>query len=30
MKALGRTLKPGDEVELTYVEAVAVEVVPAQ
>ena len=30
MKELGRTLKPGDQVELTYVEAIAVEVVPAQ
>lgn len=30
MKELGRTLKPGDEVELTYTEAVAVEVVPGQ
>jgi hypothetical protein len=30
MKEFGRTLKPGDEVELTYTEAVAVEVVPGQ
>jgi hypothetical protein len=30
MKELGRTLKPGDEVELTYIEAIAVEVVLGQ
>jgi hypothetical protein len=30
MKELGRTLKPGDEVELTYTEAIAVEVTPGQ
>ena len=30
MKELGRTLKPGDEVELTFVDAIAVDVVPAQ
>jgi Cu/Ag efflux protein CusF len=30
MKEFARTLKPGDEVELTYVEGVAVEVVPGQ
>jgi hypothetical protein len=29
MKELGRTLKPGDEVELTFVEAIAVDVTPA-
>jgi hypothetical protein len=28
MKELGRTLKPGDEVELTFIESIAVEVVP--
>jgi len=29
MKELGRTLKPGDEVELTFVDAIAVDVAPA-
>jgi translation elongation factor P/translation initiation factor 5A len=28
MKEMGRTLKPGDEVELTFVDAIAVDVVP--
>jgi hypothetical protein len=30
MKVLGRTLKPGDQVELTYIEVISIEVVPAQ
>jgi len=30
MKELGRTLKPGDEVELTYTEALAIEVTPGE
>jgi len=30
MKELGRTLKPGDEVEITYTEALAIEVTPGE
>jgi hypothetical protein len=30
MKELGRTLKPGDQVELTYIEVISIEVVSAQ